>query len=508
MKKILVVDDQRVVLDFMKKLLEKEGHHVLTAQDGLSALDLLERETPDIIFVDLIMPNMGGEKLCQIIRMIPRLKNVYVVILSAVAAEQRPSVAALGANACIAKGPSEKMGRHVMFALKQSDHEGPGGLQGKILGLEDVYPRHVTKELLSVRRHFEVILGSMSEGILEITLEARIVYANPSAVSLIGMTEDRLLGSDFVHLFPEEDHQRIGDLLRSAMGGAQDSSVHDVPARLRDKDVSLNILPVEDEEHASVLIILNDVNEKKRLEAQLRQAHKMEAVGTLAEGIAHDFNNLLMRVHQSTAQLLKTVDASHPGYDSLGDIEKQVQNGARLTSLLLGCAREERYEIKLLDLNQVVQETSQAFGAEKKGITIHRELAEDLLPIEADPVQIERVLWNVYDNAADAMPGGGDLILSTMNVAQKDMNPNLQEPDSTGYVLLTVVDTGHGMDKETVGRVFDPFFTTREVGANKGLGLTSAYAVVKGHGGYIEVESMVGQGTSVSIYLPASEKKA
>jgi PAS domain S-box-containing protein len=401
MKKILVVDDQRVVLDFMTKLLEKEGHHVMTAQGSLSALELLETETPDIIFVDLIMPNIGGEKLCQIIRMIPRLKDVYVIILSAVAAEQRPDMAVLGANACIAKGPFSKMGQHVMAALEQSDLEGPGGLQEKILGLEDVYPRHVTKELLSVRRHFEVILGSMSEGILEITIEGRIVYANRSSVSLIGMTEDKLLGSDFVHLFPEKYHERIHDVLRSAMRGAPDSTVHDVPVILNNKDISLNILPVEDEEHAAILIILSDMTERKRLEARVRQAHKMEAIGTLAGGIAHGFNNLLMRIHESAALLLKDVDASHHNYDSLENIKKQVQSGARLTSHLLGCAREERYEVKVVDLNQYMEETSEAFGGGNKEITIHRELAKDLFLIEADPVQIDQVLWNVYVNAAE-----------------------------------------------------------------------------------------------------------
>jgi PAS domain S-box-containing protein len=507
MKKILVVDDQKVVLDFMTKLLEKEGHHVMTAEGSLSALELLETETPDIIFVDLIMPNIGGEKLCQIIRMIPRLKNVYVIILSAVAAEQRPDIAALGANACIAKGPFSKMGQHVMAALEQSDLEGAGGLQEKILGLEDVYPRHVTKELLSVRRHFEVILGSMSEGILEITLEGRIVYANPSAISLVGMTEEKLLGSEFGHLFPETYHQRIQGILGSAMSGGPDAAARDVPVILNSKDILLNILAVEDEEHASVLIILNDVTERKRLEAQLRQAHKMEAIGTLAGGVAHGFNNLLMRIHESSAMLLRDKDASNPNSDLLRNIEKQVQSGVKLTSHLLGCAREERYEVKAVDLNEYVEETSEAFGRGKKEITIHRELAKDLFPIEADPVQIDQVLWSLYVNAAEAMAGGGDLILKTTNVTHEDMHGKLYEPKAGDYVLLTVVDTGKGMDKETVERVFDPFFTTKEVGTYKGLGLTSAYGIIKGHGGYIEIESMEGQGTSVSVYLPASEKK-
>ena len=146
-KKILVVDDHRMMLNFMANLLEKEGHQVLTAQDGLSALDILETDTPDIIFVDLIMPNISGEKLCQIIRMIPKLKDVYLIIVSAFAAEEDVCLAKLGANACIAKGPRDKMAHHVLATLDQLDLEGSRGLKEeyKCAGFEDIYPRHPTK---------------------------------------------------------------------------------------------------------------------------------------------------------------------------------------------------------------------------------------------------------------------------------------------------------------------------------------------------------------------------
>jgi signal transduction histidine kinase len=506
MKKILVVDDHRLMLDFMKNLLLEEGHHVLTAENSLSALEILSTDTPDIIFIDLVLPDISGEKLCQIIRMIPRLQNVYLVILSAIAAEEQVDIAALRANACIAKGPTKKMAKHVLSTLEQSDSEGSAGFQETVLGVEDIYPRHITKELLFLRRHFQIILDTMSQGILEITHEAKIVYANPSAALLSGMAEGRLLGSDFIDLFFETDREKVRDLLNSAMQNASKGTEHHPPVLLNDKDVLLDFLQVGDEEDGSILVILTDVTVTRRLEAKLRQAHKMEAIGTLVGGIAHGFNNLLMGIQGNASLILSDIDSTHPYYDWLKNIEKQVQSGARLTSHLLGYARKERYEAKPLDLNQLVEETSETFGITRREIDIHRELAEDLLMVEGDHRQIEQVLLNLYLNAAEAMPAGGDLILKTTKTTHEDMTGKMYDPKPGDYVLLTVTDRGIGMEEETVRRVFDPFFTTKEAGSAAGLGLTSAYGIIKGHGGYIDVESMKGQGTTVSIYLPGSKR--
>ena len=253
---------------------------------------------------------------------------------------------------------------------------------------------------------------------------------------------------------------------------------------------------------------LKDITQSKRLEAQLQQAQKMEAIGTLAGGIAHDFNNLLTGIQGNVSLMLLDKDDTHPDYERLRNIEKQVQGGARLTSHLLGYARKGRYEVKPLSLNELVEETSHTFGRTQKAITIHQELAEDLFAIEADPGQIEQVLWNVYVNAADAMPRGGNLFLKTTNATHKDMKGKLYKPKPGNYVLLTVTDTGMGMGKKTMERVFDPFFTTKEMGRGTGLGLASAYGIIKAHGGYIDVDSMKEQGATFSIYLPASERKA
>ena len=257
-----------------------------------------------------------------------------------------------------------------------------------------------------------------------------------------------------------------------------------------------------------ILSIFVDLTDRKRLEVKLQQAQKLEAIGTLAGGIAHDFNNLLMGIQGIVSLIIMDIDSSHPHYERLQKIEKQIKSGARLTSHLLGYARKGKYEVKPVDLNQLLKETSETFSRTRKEILVHRELPEDLLAIEADPGQIEQVLLNLFVNAADAMPGGGDLTLKTMNVTHKDMKGKLYHPKPGNYVLITVADTGIGMDKKTMECVFDPFFTTKEMGRGTGLGLASAYGIIKGHGGYIDVNSKKGQGSTFSIYLPASEKKA
>jgi signal transduction histidine kinase/CheY-like chemotaxis protein len=247
--------------------------------------------------------------------------------------------------------------------------------------------------------------------------------------------------------------------------------------------------------------------EKKKLEVQFRYAQKMEALGTLAGGIAHNFNNFLMGIQGNVSLMLLETDPNHPNYKRLKNIEKLIDSGSKLTSQLLGYTREGRYEVKPFSLNQVVKEASDTFDATKKEIRVHQELSEDLFGINADQGQIKQVLLDLYVNAADAMPRGGDLFLKTINVTHKDITGKPYRVKPGRYVLLTIVDTGVGMDKTTMDRIFDPFFTTKGLSKATGLGLASVYGIVKAHAGYIDVDSKKGHGTTFSIYLPSYEKE-
>jgi len=247
--------------------------------------------------------------------------------------------------------------------------------------------------------------------------------------------------------------------------------------------------------------------EKTKLEAQLQQAHKLQAIGTLASGFAHNFNNLLMGITANISIMLLDIDSDHQHYKYLKNIEKQVKNGSKLASQLTGYARAGRYEVKPINLNQLLKETSDTFKIAKKEIRIHQNFSENLYRIEADRGQIEQVLLNLYVNAADSMPKKGGLFLKTINVTDKDIVGKPYNPKPGDYVLLTVRDTGAGINKETKGHIFEPFFTTKGLSKGTGLGLSSAYGIIKGHGGYIDVDSEKGYGATFNIYLPATKKE-
>ncbi len=247
--------------------------------------------------------------------------------------------------------------------------------------------------------------------------------------------------------------------------------------------------------------------EKKKIEVRLLQAQKIETIGTLVGGIAHNFNNLLMGIQGYTSLMLFETDPANPNYARLKNIEEMVKSRFKLTQQLLGYARKGQDKVKPLDLNLLVEETSETFGRTRKEFTVRRELADNLYTIEADQGQIEQVLLNLYVNAADAMPEGGDFTLKTINSSHKNIKGKNFDPKPDNYVMLSVADTGVGMDKPTIKRIFEPFYTTKDMGRGTGLGLASVYGIVKAHNGYIDVDSKKGLGTTFKIYLPASEIK-
>jgi CheY-like chemotaxis protein len=200
------------------------------------------------------------------------------------------------------------------------------------------------------------------------------------------------------------------------------------------------------------------------------------------------------------------MDSSHPHYQDFINIEKQIKRGTGLTGQLLGYARKGKYQVRPLNLNDIIKEATEPLKRTRKDITIYYDLAPDLSPVEADQNQIEQVLMNLYINASDAMTEGGDLFLKTRNTYLEEIAGKPYKTIEGDYVMLKVQDTGTGMDQRTMDRIFDPFFTTKDMGRGTGLGLASVYGIIKGHGGYIDVDSKKDRGTIFTIYLPASGK--
>ena len=247
--------------------------------------------------------------------------------------------------------------------------------------------------------------------------------------------------------------------------------------------------------------------EKEELESLLLHAQKMEALGTLAGGLAHDFNNLLMGIQGNTSVVLSKMKPDDPNYKKLETAETYIKKSAEFTKQILGFARGGKYEVKKTDLNELIQKSSLLFGRTKKEMPIYTNYQEDIWTVKVDQGQIEQVLLNLYLNATQAMPNGGNLYIRTENVTlnKKYMEPYELEPGD--YVKTSVIDAGIGMDKTTLQKVFDPFFTTKKLDRGTGLGLASAYGIIKNHNGFFEVSSEKNKGTTFNFYIPASEKK-
>jgi len=250
---------------------------------------------------------------------------------------------------------------------------------------------------------------------------------------------------------------------------------------------------------------MRDVTEHLLLTRQLFQAQKMEAVGTLAGGIAHDFNNLLQVVLGYSELVLGDEDLPDRLKEDLGRVLLAGRSGADLVQRLLTFSRKTESKPLNLDLNQRIRQTHKFLRRTIPTIDIEMILAEDLLRVHADPSQLDQVLMNLAVNARDAMPDGGHLSIETANVLLDEEYARAHLEAKPGeYVLLSVSDTGHGMDKETLQHIFEPFYTTKETGKGTGLGLAMVYGIVKQHSGHITCYSEPGQGTTFKIYLPAA----
>ncbi|MDH3393668.1 MAG: diguanylate cyclase [Desulfobulbaceae bacterium] len=280
---VLIVDNQPVVLKMLNNFLTKKGYEVFPAEDGLQALELLETITPSVIFTDLVMPNIGGDKLCKIVRRMKKLKDTYIAVISGIAAEDEVDFLAWGANACIAKGPFKELSQNVLTVLERAERCGVSNCCPEVLGLENIYQREMTKELLFSNRHFEVTIDNMSEGIVEFVRDSKIVYANPAALAVLDVYEDKLLASRFVDLFVGADRKRIETIVDEIREDAVFIDDDD-PVVINGKTVILAFLPVIHGDYSSVIVIVRDITARKSAEVKLAFESRLnETAAKIAE---------------------------------------------------------------------------------------------------------------------------------------------------------------------------------------------------------------------------------
>ncbi len=355
------------------------------------------------------------------------------------------------------------------------------------------------------------LLAMLPLGLALVDYNGRLVFMNDAfcAAAGVALGDDVLYPSD---LALDEDKALVADSVRSVMRAAIGSS-RDLRVRLKargEEPVILSVARAPEQSKAAAILSLKDDREQQKLEKQIAQATKMQAVGQLAGGVAHDFNNILTAVIGYCDLMLVRHAPGDPDFDDINQIRQNANRAANLVRQLLAFSRQQTLRPQLLSVSDVVGELSHLLKRLLgETIVLHTVHGRNLAPVRADPGQLEQVIVNLAVNARDAMPDGGDLTISTFAVPAAEVRRlGYDIMPSGNYVAISVTDSGTGIAPEILPKIFEPFFTTKEVGRGTGLGLSTVYGIVKQTGGYIFADSRLGEGTTFTIYLPAQEVAA
>ncbi len=380
--------------------------------------------------------------------------------------------------------------------------------------LEDVTrQKQAEQELHRREEHFRLLIENASDLITVINGEGVIQYQSPSAGRLLGYRPEEVSGHRVFEFIHPEDTPRVVGALQRALAEAEAGVT--VEFRLRHRDGTWKMIqsigrsmPFED---AGICVVVNsrDVTEQKRLEVQLRQAQKMEAIGQLAGGVAHDFNNLLTVIAGHSELLMMSSAPDQPGHGSLAEIRKAADRAASLTRQLLAFSRQQVLSPRVMNLNAIVSDAEKMLKRLiGEDVALASSLSPNLSPVRVDPGQMDQVIMNLALNARDAMPRGGNITIETANVRFDDDAADTGMEICPGrYVMLAISDTGTGIAPEIRPHIFEPFFTTKAVGRGTGLGLAVVHGIVKQSGGHIAISSEMGVGTTFNIYLPVVEEQ-
>ena len=481
--RILLVEDNPLDARMFREMLREcsAGRFNLEHADRLAtALGCLSQGHFDVVLLDLSLPDARGLETVTTVH--SHAPKVPIVVLTSLD-DEATGVRAVRAGA--------------------QDYLIKGRVSGDLLVRSIRYACERARAVEALERreeHYRSLTENSLDLVSILAPDGTIRYASPSHERMLGYSIDELVGRNAFGLVHPDDQTRMQAVAQ------QNTGTIAIEYRIRHKDGSYRTLESfgRDLTHLAgvggVVVNSRDVTERKRLEEQLHHSQRIEAMGRLAGGVAHDFNNLLMVIGGHSQILLDSMLPDDPARDDLEQIAKATRRATDLTRQLLAFSRRQAVKPAYLSLNLLVQHADrmlQRVLGEK--VHLFTDLAPNIPSVHADPGQLEQVILNLALNARDAMPQGGTLTLATASAT-------LSEPNPGQYVLLSVSDTGTGIDSSILPHLFEPFFTTKENGT--GLGLSTSYGIIKQAGGEIEVESNPGAGTTFRIYLPAADKAA
>ncbi len=510
--RILIVDDERHNRRLLEVMLTPGGFLLLTAASGEEALAIVAQQPPDIILLDVMMPGMDGYQVASRIKGNLATKNIPIIMVTAL--DDR-NARMLGLSA----GAED-------FVTKPVDRAELGVRVRNLLRLKaygDYYDKYShrlegevgsrTADLVESERLYRSTFDAAPVGIVHVGLDGQWLRVNQRLCELLGYSREELQSSAVQELLQSEEVAGEAESFRQMAGGTLDRHVVD-EKRYRRRDGSVVWARVNISVHRDAnghsqhfISVIEDITQRRTLEAQVRQAGKMDAIGRLASGVAHDFNNVLTVILGFCDLLLADFDPADPRQADISEIQKAGASAAGLTRQLLAFSRKEIIEPMLLDLNVVVADMRAMLGRLiREDVKVVLGLGPGLAPVKADRGQMEQIVLNLAVNAHDAMPGGGTLTIETANVELDEHHPKTDFAVEPGpYVMLTVTDTGAGMSPQVLARLFEPFFTTKALDKGTGLGLATVHGIVMRSGGSVTVDSEVGRGTSFKVYFPRAD---
>jgi len=522
---ILIVDDNLTNLKLIRAQLETEGHVVTQAVDGVAALEWLEGHAVDAVISDILMPRMDGYRLCQEIRKHARLYNLPTIIYSSTFTSSEDVKLALdvGADKYVAKPASiqtiiaslhEVIGRpHATTgtgaltkadALKEYSQRLVDKLAEKknALELANAELRKTRDQMAHLLKHSPAILYSLK--VAGDTVVPQQVGG--SLTRMLGFTEEEAYSTDWwvTQLHPEDRERAIAGILEVIKAGTWHSEYrirHKAGHYLWIEDHQQLVRDVEGQP-TDIVGVLTNITQRKQNENKVLREQRLESIGTIACGVAHDLNNMLTPILMST-EILR-MDCPDLAAESVELIETSANRAADMVKQLLTFVRGTEGERLLVHTDTLLAELDKLIiRSFPKRIELRTDFAKDLRPVLGDVTQLHQVFLNLCINARDAMPAGGRLTLKAENTeVDATAASAVAEAKPGSYVALSVTDTGTGIPSDIIERIFEPFFTTKGPDKGTGLGLSTVSGIVKSHGGFLQVTSVPGQGSTFTVYLP------